>query len=183
MATRTVSSFGEILRTYRAAAGLTQEELAERVGMSARGISDLERGVRRTPYRRTVELLAEALNLTQEEHNAFVQAARRRGRPIASSADATENARGALPPLVGRGSELILLQHLLDGLGPPLLLLAGEPGIGKTRLLREAATRARVAGWTVLEGGCSRRGGQLLYAPLLEALEGWIQAQLYSRSN
>src|SRR5437764_13095409 len=107
MATRTVSSFGEILRTYRAAAGLTQEVLAERVGMGARGISDLERGVRRTPYRGTVQLLADALNPTQEEHSAFVQAARRRGRPIASYADAAENADGTLPPLVVHGPKLV----------------------------------------------------------------------------
>ncbi len=177
MATRTVSSFGEILRKYRAAAGLTQEELAERVGMSARGISDLERGVRQTPYRRTVELLAEALHLTQEEHRAFVQAARHRDRSVVSSTDATANARGSLPPLVGRRSELVLLQALLDGLGSPIVLLTGESGIGKTRLLREAATRARSAGWTVLEGSCSRRGGQLLYAPLVEALEGRMHSQ------
>jgi transcriptional regulator with XRE-family HTH domain len=49
MVPRSPHSFGDLLRAYRAAAGLTQEELAERVGMSARGISDLERGIRRTP--------------------------------------------------------------------------------------------------------------------------------------
>jgi tetratricopeptide (TPR) repeat protein len=78
---------------------------------------------------------------------------------------------------VGRRDELALLQHLLEGAEPPVVLLAGEPGMGKTRLLREAATRARAAGWTVLEGGCSRRGGQLLYSPFLEALEGRMRSQ------
>lgn len=177
MATSRFSSFGELLKTYRAAASLTQEELAERVGMSARGISDLERGVRRTPYRRTVELLAEALHLTREEHDVFVQAARRGDRSVPPPADVTANARALLPALVGRRSELVLLQSLLDGLGAPVVLLTGESGIGKTRLLREATTRARAAGWMVLEGSCSRRGGQLLYAPLLEALEGCIHSQ------
>jgi tetratricopeptide (TPR) repeat protein/transcriptional regulator with XRE-family HTH domain len=177
MATRPVSTFGELLRTYRATAGLTQEELAERVGMSARGISDLERGVRRTPYRRTVELLAEALHLTQEEHDVFLQAARRGEKSVPPSTDAPANVRGSFPPLVGRRSELVLLQHLLDGLGSPVVLLTGESGIGKTRLLREAMTRARAVGWMVLEGSCSRRRGQLLYAPLLEALEGHMRAQ------
>jgi transcriptional regulator with XRE-family HTH domain len=37
-------SFGELLRDHRRAAGLTQEELAERAGLSARSISELERG-------------------------------------------------------------------------------------------------------------------------------------------
>ena len=42
--------FGESLRRYRLAAGLTQEALARLAGLSARGIADLERGSRRFPY-------------------------------------------------------------------------------------------------------------------------------------
>jgi transcriptional regulator with XRE-family HTH domain len=175
MATGQPHSFGELLRTYRTAAGLTQEELAARAGMSARGISDLERGARRTPYRGTVDLLAEALHLTQEERSAFLKAAGRHRSPVIS-VNATTGSRGVLPPLVGRRDELALLQQLLENAGSPVLLLAGEPGMGKTRLLREAVTRARSAGWTVLEGSCSRRGAQMLYAPLLEALEGRIHS-------
>jgi predicted ATPase len=57
------------------------------------------------------------------------------------------------------------------GLPPPLLLFAGEPGIGKSRLLQEAMARAPDHGWRVLHGGCQRRGGQEPYAPLLGALE------------
>jgi transcriptional regulator with XRE-family HTH domain/tetratricopeptide (TPR) repeat protein len=178
MATGSPHSFSELLRTYRMAAGLTQEELAARAGMSARGISDLERGVRRMPYKGTVELLAAALHLTPQECIAFIKAASHRRGVTAPSLDgASRSSQGVIPPLVGRKGELAVLQQLLDGSGPPLLLLAGEPGIGKTRLLREAATRARAAGWTVLEGGCSRRGGQVLYAPLLEALEGRMRSQ------
>jgi transcriptional regulator with XRE-family HTH domain/tetratricopeptide (TPR) repeat protein len=177
MATRSLSSFGELLRKYRASAGLTQEELAERVGMSTRGISDLERGIHRTPYRRTVELLAEALHLTPENHHAFVQAARAMGRSLASQSVSTTNVQGTLPPLAGRRSELALLHDLLSGSGPSVVLLVGEPGMGKTRLLYEATTYGRAADWSVLCGSCSRRGGQLLYAPLLEALEGSMRAR------
>src|SRR5262249_44491311 len=61
--------------------------------------------------------------------------------------------------------------------GPPVLLLAGEPGIGKTRLLREVVGRAWTSGWTVLEGGCQRRAGQDPYAPLLNGLAGHIARQ------
>ena len=46
MAAKTETGFGELLRHYRIAAGLTREELAERAGVSTRGNSDLERGVR-----------------------------------------------------------------------------------------------------------------------------------------
>ena len=44
-------------------AGLTHEALAERAGLCARGISDLERGVSRVPRAETVALLADALGL------------------------------------------------------------------------------------------------------------------------
>src|SRR5262245_4690830 len=56
-------SFGELLRQYRVEAGLTQEALAERAGLSRRGIADLERGVRRRPYKDTLARLADGLQL------------------------------------------------------------------------------------------------------------------------
>src|SRR6188768_2546191 len=50
--------FGDLLKRYRLAAGLTHEALAERATLSARAISDLERGVSRRPRRETIELRA-----------------------------------------------------------------------------------------------------------------------------
>src|SRR5262249_50078999 len=50
MASTPGPTFGELLRRHRRAAGLTQDQLAERAGLSVRGISDLERG-RRPPRR------------------------------------------------------------------------------------------------------------------------------------
>lgn len=55
--------FGAALRRRRIAAGLSQEELAERAGLSVRGISDLERGARTTPRLATLRMLADALGL------------------------------------------------------------------------------------------------------------------------
>src|SRR5262245_66151089 len=55
------SYFGELLRRFRIESGLTQEDLAERAGLSARGVQDLERGVRRSPYPATTRPLAGAL--------------------------------------------------------------------------------------------------------------------------
>ena len=75
---------------------------------------------------------------------------------------------------MGRTRELALLDGHLAGEGPPLLLLAGEPGIGKSRLVREASRRGAAAGWRVLHGGCARSGGQVPYAPLLQALQGHL---------
>jgi predicted ATPase len=79
------------------------------------------------------------------------------------------------PPFVGQAQEVAQLDRHLAGEGPPLHLLAGEPGIGKSRLLREAATHAAGAGWQVPRGGCQRRSGQVPYAPLLEALKSHLR--------
>ena len=54
---------GDLLRRYREVAGLSQEALAERAGMSPRGLLYLERGMRR-PYPATLRRLADALSLT-----------------------------------------------------------------------------------------------------------------------
>src|SRR4051794_2286369 len=72
----TPSSFGTELQRHRLAAGLTQEELAERAGLSARGISDLERGVRIYPHRETARLLADALELVDPERQTLLLAGR-----------------------------------------------------------------------------------------------------------
>ena len=61
--------FGERLRRYRLATGLTQEQLAERSGLSARGISDLERGARGVPRKDTLQLLIQALDLPEEDRH------------------------------------------------------------------------------------------------------------------
>src|SRR4051812_6946259 len=70
------SEFGTVLKRYRLAAGLTHEALAERASLSARAISDLERGVRRTPRADTVALLAEALGLAPRQRATLEAAAR-----------------------------------------------------------------------------------------------------------
>jgi pimeloyl-ACP methyl ester carboxylesterase/DNA-binding XRE family transcriptional regulator len=65
-----------MLRRYRAAAGLSQEELAERAALSRRCIADLERGARRTPYPGTLRRLADALGLQDAARAALLMAAR-----------------------------------------------------------------------------------------------------------
>ena len=57
---------GEWLRQQRVAAGLTQEDLAERSGVSVRAIADLERGRTRKPYPSSVRSLVRALGLPEE---------------------------------------------------------------------------------------------------------------------
>ena len=67
----TGSTFGELLRSHRNSANLTQEDLAERTGLTPQAIGLLERGERRRPHRYTVEKLAEALGLTGQDLARF----------------------------------------------------------------------------------------------------------------
>jgi len=69
-------AFAALLREHRAAANITQEELAERSGLSPHAIAALERGARRSPRPSTVEWLAEALKLDPQQRDAFIAAAR-----------------------------------------------------------------------------------------------------------
>ena len=64
-----------LLQQHRVSAGLSQEELAERAGLSRRGISDLERGQRRVPHPGTVRRLAEALSLDQSQRATLLASA------------------------------------------------------------------------------------------------------------
>src|SRR5436190_20213053 len=74
MDTTRTAPFGALLRQARRAAALSQETLAERAGLSARAISDLERGIHRTPYQATVRLLVDALGLEGEQREQLIAA-------------------------------------------------------------------------------------------------------------
>ncbi|HEX6542297.1 MAG TPA: AAA family ATPase, partial [Ktedonobacterales bacterium] len=173
-------TFGALLRRHRRAAGLTQEELAERAELSVEAVSALERGVSRAPHRDTVDLLIRALQLSDHDRAVFEAVARSREddtSPLPTSGLPLSYPGGTPPQFVGRARELALLDRYLAGQGPPVLLLVGEPGIGKSRLLWEAAVRGRASGWTVLHGGCHKRGGQVPYSPVLDALQTRLQGR------
>jgi predicted ATPase len=82
--------------------------------------------------------------------------------------------RVASPTFIGRIEELELLEaarrRAADG-EPAVVLVGGEAGVGKTRLVGEFASRCAADGTRVLVGGCMPVGdGALPYAPILEAL-------------
>jgi predicted ATPase/DNA-binding XRE family transcriptional regulator len=138
------ATFGEMLRDYRRAAELTQEELAERAGVSPRSISELERGGAHTPRRDTVAMLARALGLRGKNLEAFEGRIERRRRPagmphVAQRGAALNNLPRALTSFVGREQELEELGPLLDA--TPLLTLVGAGGVGKSRLAHELIRR------------------------------------------
>jgi predicted ATPase/DNA-binding XRE family transcriptional regulator len=135
----TGSTFGTLLRSFRIRAGLTQEALAERSGLSARGISDLERGLKRAPRRDTVALLLGALDLSADERAALVAAAR---HPMNDSDDngvAPHDLPVPSTPLIGREREVAAIVDVLERDGVRLLSLVGPGGVGKTRLALAAA--------------------------------------------
>ena len=130
------TSFGAMLRQLRSAATLSQEELAERAGLSRRGISDLERGLRQAPRLETVRLLADALVLGDADRTALLAAARPALWERASTAAGSSAAALPVPltPLIGREMELAALRHMLAGDHVRLVTITGPGGVGKTRL-------------------------------------------------
>jgi predicted ATPase/DNA-binding XRE family transcriptional regulator len=133
-------SFGGRLRQLREAAGLTQEELAERAGLSRKAISVLERGDRKRPYPHTVRSLADALGLSEGERGSLLASVPRR-ESVSATAPTTASGLELLPapstPLVGRERELEELRGFLGHPQTRLLTLTGTGGVGKTRLAIE----------------------------------------------
>jgi predicted ATPase/DNA-binding XRE family transcriptional regulator len=138
---------GELLRDHRRAAGLTQEELAERAGLSVRSISDLERGGAHVPRRDTLALLVRALGLEGEARTELEASVERRRGPRAQPpteddesgvpGEERHNLPRRLTSFVGRDQELRELVNVLREV--PLLTLVGAGGVGKTRLALELA--------------------------------------------
>jgi len=139
--------FAGVLRGLRAAAGLTQEELAEAAGLTPRAISDLERGVVARPHKDTVRLLADALRLVGPARAEF-EAAAREGRavPVRAGADGAAAAR-ALPrdiaSFTGRQRELAELVDAAAGASGVVGIhaIGGMAGVGKTAFAVHAAHR------------------------------------------
>ncbi len=159
------TKFGDILRRYRERAGLSQEELAERAGLSAAAISALERGIRNQPHPTTLRRLADALGLSERDRhellskrNAAKSAAptplpppgvlqfpargNLRAAPHAPVAEpSATNLPAEVNRFVGRREALADVSRLLIGASSRsrLLTLTGAGGCGKTRLALRAA--------------------------------------------
>ena len=135
-----MSSFADVLRELRTARSLTQEELAERAGITAKAVSALERGDRRRPYPHTVRSLADALGLEATE----------RDRLVGSVPGRTTTGRAvvALPvpqgAVLGRDADVEAVAGLVAERVRRLVTLTGPGGVGKTTLALMVA--ARVAG-------------------------------------
>jgi transcriptional regulator with XRE-family HTH domain len=133
-------SVAELLRRYRLNAGLTQQALADRAGISVRAISDLERGIRCFPYPDTVHHLVKALGVGGTDRALLETAAVRldwrfqtEPNPKTDEAPATpHNLPVQFTSFVGRAHETAEICRELER--TRLLTLLGTGGVGKTRL-------------------------------------------------
>ena len=187
-------SFGYWLRRRRKALDLTQEALAQRVSCSGFSIRKIEADERR-PSRPLAERLAAALAVPDDERRDFLDAARALrlvdrlrldAAPVrAATAVAAPAATGAsapsapgppvaaadASPFVGRSRELGLLVGLVERLGQGAgctVLVEGEPGIGKSRLMHEVAFHAGARGIPVLASNCYEIERATPYQPVIE---------------
>jgi tetratricopeptide (TPR) repeat protein/transcriptional regulator with XRE-family HTH domain len=156
-----------VLRSLRRTAGLSQEELAARAGLSAKAIGALERGERTHPRPHTLRALADALGLAGSDRLAFLSGT---GDPAGPDGAGLDIARalleslsvdpladsGPLPPgsrmpltrnplFVGRRPDLrAIAASLWSGradAGGQVIAATGMAGLGKTQLLSEFVHR------------------------------------------
>lgn len=148
--------YGEVVRGYRVAAGLTQEELAALSGLDVRTISDIERGRTTRPHRSSADLLARALNrddLAWKPVAARLEGPAGQGVALPGIRGSAGDASGEPPQqatprqlpggvrhFTGRAGELAMLTGLLDQAGQErpgtvvISAIGGTAGVGKTAL-------------------------------------------------
>ena len=185
-------SFGYWLRRRRKALDLTQDALAQRVSCSAFSIRKIEADERR-PSRRLAERLAVSLAIPEEERRDFLDAARAvraanrlpldamplatdaraaaPGPSIHSPLDSAIGSTSDTTPFVGRSNEYSLLTGLIAQLTAGTghtILIEGEPGIGKSRLMREVARYADAHGLPTLATNCYEIERATPYQPVID---------------
>ncbi len=122
-----------MLRERRTRVSLTQEELAERAGISVRTIADVERGIIRAPRRDTLELIADALELTDLERDEWRTLRRQLSMRRSDTAPSPSLPQ---PPnqLIGRDREVNAVINLVTQPDTRLVTITGPGGVGKTRI-------------------------------------------------
>jgi tetratricopeptide (TPR) repeat protein/transcriptional regulator with XRE-family HTH domain len=151
-------SFGELLRRFRARAGLNVSELAEAVGASRTSIAEWERDKRVPRDRARLKDLAKVLDLSESETAELIAAARRHrqvnsagalaaapqtegvaGTSTPAPASPRHQLRTPLPDFVGQEAAVAILLDVMrktsaDGKAAAISGVRGMGGIGKTEL-------------------------------------------------
>lgn len=186
------NSFGYWLRRRRKALDLTQDALAQKVSCSQAAIKKIEAGERR-PSRGLAQRLAEHLAIPAQQRGAFLQAARTletakhlpldalpvEAMSAAGASDGLAPACDLKSPFVGRNNEygqfLGLIARLTAGSGQ-VVLIEGEAGIGKSRLMIEVACYARRRALPVLVTNCYEIERAIAYQPVIDLATQACQA-------
>lgn len=140
--------FGEVLRAHRRAARLTLEQLAEVSRVSARALSDMERGRSRGPQHRTVAALADALKLDGDARRELIELAREgRLRDHWTRPTGLCELPRSVDDFTGRAAELVWVSELVYAESAPGVgvvgLVTGSAGLGKTTFAVRAAHSVR----------------------------------------
>ena len=185
-------SFGYWLRRRRKALDLTQDALARQVSCSSFSIRKIEADERR-PSRRLAERLVASLAIPEDERREFLDAARAvraanrlplDAQPVGAGPGAAGLSSHSVPdpplgagsdatPLVGRSAEYGLLTGLIARLAAGTghtVLIEGEPGIGKSRLMREVARHANAHNLLVLATNCYEIERAMPYQPVIDLI-------------
>lgn len=192
-------SIGYWIKRRRKTLDMTQKDLANRVGCALITIAKIEADERK-PSREIAELLAEHLNIPEEQRALFVQILRglkssmqlrKIGVPGVQAPEPTdipstisspeaEKLRGmeligriSRSKLVERGAEVAIgrnLWELAKSGESQALVIQGEPGIGKSRLSRELAAEIKTKGGLTVVGECFAEG-DMPYAPFVRILQ------------
>jgi tetratricopeptide (TPR) repeat protein len=140
--------FGDILRQHRRRLGLSQQDLAERSGVTVRGLRKIESGQIATPRPVTVRLLADAFELVGAERDQFCQAAHRTPDVAPPASTGPAQLPADVAGFVGRTGALAQLDALVDTVGRQrtavvISAVSGTAGVGKTALALHWAHRVR----------------------------------------
>jgi DNA-binding SARP family transcriptional activator len=153
------------------------DEEAARASMQALFLGG-ERGRALAAYDRLREALSEGLGADPAPETARLHVAMLREEPLPPLQSGPAVARGPLDPgFVGRDAELAELSRLWGEAvagRPSLVLVAGEAGIGKTRLAAEAMRLAESTGGSVLQARCFEAERSLFLEPVVDALRALV---------
>jgi transcriptional regulator with XRE-family HTH domain len=170
---------GLLIRELRRGKGLTQAQLADRAGVGERTLKRLEAGQSPNPHPSTIAAVAGALGIeTARLLRSSGRSGAAPGEPLATPASALDRL-----PFVGRNVQLAhLLQATADASrgARRVVLIQGEPGAGKSRLLEEFAARLSQAEGALARcelhvGHCSESPGSPPFWPWVQILRSYIR--------